>query len=163
MVEHPEASERVLDEIADDPVRGEELSGGGDLVGPGLLVLLEPGEDFVFALRDVELVEPADDLDVFADVFGEDLDGTVEDGVVGEQVGRDEEFGVVAFALEHEGHGAVPVAAVSARSRAYASPWGRRCGGCRRAGRDRRRACSLTTIGSITPRLASARISGWPT
>ena len=56
-------------------MRGEELGGGGDLVGAGLLVLLEPGEDLVLPLRDVELVEPADDLDVLADVLGEHLDG----------------------------------------------------------------------------------------
>ena len=93
-------------------MRGEELGGGGDLVGAGLLVLLEPGEDLVLPLRDVELVEPADDLDVLADVLGQHLDRAVENRVVGEQVGRDQQLGVVALALEHEGHGRVPEAAV---------------------------------------------------
>ena len=93
-------------------MRREELGGGGDLVGAGLLVLLEPGEDLVLPLRDVELVEPADDLDVLADVLGQHLDRAVEHRVVGEQVGRDEQLGEVALALEHERHGAVPVAAV---------------------------------------------------
>ena len=93
-------------------MRGEELGGGGDLVGAGLLVLLEPGEDLVLPLRDVELVEPADDLDVLAHVLGQHRDGTAEDRVVGQQVGRDEQLGVVALALEHEGHGRVPEAAV---------------------------------------------------
>ena len=49
-------------------MRGEELGGGGDLGGAGLLVLLEAGEDLVLPLGDVELVQPADDLDVLADV-----------------------------------------------------------------------------------------------
>ena len=93
-------------------MRGEELGRSGNFAGAGFLVLLEPRKDFVFPLGDVELVEPADDLDVLADVLSQHLDRAVEDGIVGEQVGRDEEFGVVAFALEHERHGFVPVAAV---------------------------------------------------
>ena len=84
----------------------------GISAGAGLLVLLEAGEDLVLALGDVELVQPADDLDVLADVDGQDLDGAVEHRVIGEQVGRDEQLGEVALALEHERHGAVPVAAV---------------------------------------------------
>ena len=60
-VEHPEPAEGVLDEVADDPVRGEELGDGGDVLrGHGALA----GEDLVLPLRDVELVEPADDLDL---------------------------------------------------------------------------------------------------
>ena len=54
----------------------------------GLLVLLEAGEDLVFPLGDVELVEPADHLDVLADVLRQDFDGSVEHGVVCEEVGR---------------------------------------------------------------------------
>ena len=40
------------------------------------------------------------------------LTARLEHRVVGEQVGRDEQLGEVALALEHERHGAVPVAAV---------------------------------------------------
>ena len=43
---------------------------------------------------------------------GQHLDGAVQHRVVGEQVRRDEQLGEVALALEHERHGAVPVAAV---------------------------------------------------
>ncbi|MPM59900.1 hypothetical protein SDC9_106746 [bioreactor metagenome] len=112
MVEHPEPTEGVLDEVADDPVWREELGGCGDLVGASLLVLLEAGEDLVFALGDIELVEPTDHLYVLADLLGQHLDCPARDRVVGEQVGRDEQLCEVAFALEHERHGAVPVAAV---------------------------------------------------
>ena len=93
-------------------MRGEELGGGGDLGGAGLLVLLEPGEDLVLPLGDVELVQPADDLDVLADLVGEHGHRAGQHGVVGEQVRGDEQLGVVALALEHERHRAVPVAAV---------------------------------------------------
>ena len=79
---------------------------------PAFLFFLKPAKTSSLPLRDVELVEPADDLDVLADVGGQHLDRAVEHRVVGEQVGRDEQLGEVALALEHERHGAVPVAAV---------------------------------------------------
>lgn len=41
-------------------MRGEELGGGGDVLGRDLLVLLQAVEHFVLFLGDVELVEPAD-------------------------------------------------------------------------------------------------------
>ena len=84
----------------------------GSLRRHGLLVLLEAGEDLVLSLGDVELVEPADDFDVLADLLGEHGHRSGQHGVVGEKVRRDEEFRVVTFALEHERHRAVPVAAV---------------------------------------------------
>ena len=93
-------------------MRGEELRGGGDFGGTGLLALLEPREDIVLPLGDVELVQPADHLNVLADLLGEHGHRAGQHGVVGEQIRRDEELGVVAFALEHERHRAVPVAAV---------------------------------------------------
>ena len=39
-IEQPQPSQRVLDQVADDPVRREELRRGGDVFGRDLLVLL---------------------------------------------------------------------------------------------------------------------------
>ena len=78
-VELPQPAEGVLDEVADDPVRREELGGRRYLVCAGLLVLLETSEDLVLTFGDVELVEPADDLDVLADVLGEHLHRSARD------------------------------------------------------------------------------------
>ena len=111
-VEQPEASEGVLNEVANDPVRGEELRGGGDFGGTGLLALLEPREDVGLPLGDVELVQPADHLNVLADLLGQHGHRAGQHGAVGEKIRGNEELRVVAFALEHERHRAVPVAAV---------------------------------------------------
>ena len=59
-------------------MRGEELGGGGDLSGARLLTLLEPGEYLVLPLGNVELVEPANNFDVPADLFGKYLDRAVK-------------------------------------------------------------------------------------
>ena len=79
-VQQPEPPQRVLHQVADDPVRGEELRRGGDVLGRDLLVLLEAREDLILLLRDVELVEPADDLDVLTGVLGHDLAQSQQDG-----------------------------------------------------------------------------------
>jgi len=61
-VEEPEAPERVFHEVADDPMRSEELGDGRDVIGRhGALA----GHDGVLFLRDVELVEPAEHLHLF--------------------------------------------------------------------------------------------------
>ena len=60
----PQPAHRVLHEVAHDPVRREQLGGGGNLVLAGLVVLLESFHHLVFAFRDIELVQPADDLHV---------------------------------------------------------------------------------------------------
>ena len=46
----PEAAQRVLDQVADDPVRREELGRGRDVLGGDLLVLLQTREDLVLLL-----------------------------------------------------------------------------------------------------------------
>ena len=59
-IEQPEAAEGVLHKVANDPVRSEELGDGGNILGGhGTLA----SHDGVFFLRDVELVEPAEDFD----------------------------------------------------------------------------------------------------
>lgn len=112
MVEQPQTANRVLHQIADDPVRGEELGRGGDLVGAGLLVPLEAGEDLVLAFGDVELVEPADHLDVLAVLDREGLDRRGPHRAVGQQVAGHEQAREAAVGGEHEGHGPVPEGAV---------------------------------------------------
>jgi hypothetical protein len=89
-------------------VRGEKLGGGGDVLGRDLLVLLQAVEHLVLLLGDVELVEPADHLDILAGIRRHRLAGIGEDGVAREQVVGHEQFGVVIDALEQERHGLVP-------------------------------------------------------
>ena len=107
-VEQPQAAEGVFHQVADDPVWGEELGGCGDVLGRDLLVLLQAIEHLVFLFGDVELVEPADHLDIFAGIRRHRLAGIGEDGVAREQVVGHQQLGVVIDALEQERHGLVP-------------------------------------------------------
>jgi len=69
MVEHPEPSQGVLNQVAYDPMRGEELGGCRDFPGPCLLSLLEVLEYFVLPLTDVILIQPANDFYILASIF----------------------------------------------------------------------------------------------
>jgi hypothetical protein len=107
-IQQPQAAEGVFHQVADDPVRGEELGGGGDVLGRDLLVLLQSGEHLVLLLGDVELVEPADHLDILAGIRRHRLARQAEDGVAREQILGHQQLGVVVDALEQERHGPVP-------------------------------------------------------
>ena len=61
------AAQAILHQIFHDPVGREELRGGGNV-----LALHDLANDLVFLLRDVKLIQPADDLD-FLPVFFVDL------------------------------------------------------------------------------------------
>ena len=67
---HPKPTDRVLHQVAHNPVRGEQLGRGGNLIRPGLAVLLEPVHHFVFTFRNVILVQPADDLHIAGRIIG---------------------------------------------------------------------------------------------
>ena len=92
-------------------MRGEQLRRGGDVLCCDFLVLLEAREDLIFLLGDVELVEPADDLDVLAGVLGHHLAQFAEDGGLGQQILGHQQFSVVVDFLEEERHGTVPLIA----------------------------------------------------
>ena len=98
----PKPAQRVLHQVADDPVRGEELGDGGDVLGGhGALA----GHDLVLPLGDVELVEPAEDFDIgalpVAAVLVAGLGAeAVDDGVLGEEVIGQEQLGLVVELLE---------------------------------------------------------------
>lgn len=102
-VQQPEAAEGVLDEVADDPVRSEELGDGGDVLRRhGALA----GHDLVLPLGDVELVEPAEDFDIgplpIAAVVVADLGAeSVDDRMLGEEVIGQEQLGLVVEFLEN--------------------------------------------------------------
>ncbi len=104
-VEQPQPAEGVLHEVADNPVRGEELGDGRDVLrGHGAFA----GHDLVLPVGDVELVEPAQNLDigslVIATVLIPDLGAeAVEDGVLGEEVIGQEEFRLIIELLEEIG------------------------------------------------------------
>ena len=86
MVQHPQAADRVLHQIAHDPVRGEQLCRRWNLSGPGLLVPPETGEDLGLTLSDVELVQPANDLHVLAHLRGQGIDRLRTNRAVGQHV-----------------------------------------------------------------------------
>ena len=117
----PEAAYGVLDQIPHDPVGSEELGGGGNLVGSGLLGFLEAGHDLVFAFGDIELVEPADNLDValiaLAHAVGHahHFDGLAQHGILGKQVGGHQDLIGGTGVVEHERKALVPVIAVGAQ------------------------------------------------
>jgi len=89
-------------------VRGEELGGGGDVLGRDLFVLLQTIEHLILLFGYVELVEPADHLDVCTGIRRHRLAGIGEDGVARKQVVRHQQLGVVVDALEQKRHGFVP-------------------------------------------------------
>ena len=109
-IEEPEPAEGVFDEIAHDPVRGEELGDGGDVFrGHGALA----GHDSVFFLSDVELVEPTDDLDRFAIFRIDVVDEFADERIRVEQIVGKEQFGLVVNRLEEEWHRLVEGVALS--------------------------------------------------
>ncbi|MNO03762.1 hypothetical protein D3C81_2245590 [compost metagenome] len=55
----------VLNQILDDPLGGEQLGGSGNI-----LALNHFADHLVLLLGDVELVEPADNLDFLPVLFG---------------------------------------------------------------------------------------------
>ena len=81
----PLRPQRVLDQVLHDPVGREELGRRRNVFGGHNLA-----DDLTFLLRDVELVEPADDLDLPPGAFVDALDQLTDQGVGVEQVGRQE-------------------------------------------------------------------------
>ena len=76
-VEHPQAAQRVLHQVTDDPVGGEELRGGGDVGGFDLGFA---ADHLVLFFGDVELVEPSNHLDVGAGVGGKGVAHSLHNG-----------------------------------------------------------------------------------
>src|SRR5699024_2605030 len=98
-------------------MRSEELGSSGDFVWscepPGFPFGTKTIEDLFLPLRNIELVEPADNLDIVTDVLCEHLKRARQNRVVSQQVRRNEKLCVVVFAFEHERHWPVPIATVS--------------------------------------------------
>ena len=115
---HPQPAYGVLHEVAHDPVRGEQLGGGGNLVGSGFVVLLKPVHHLVLAFRNVVLVQPADDLHIAGRIVNtailrsHSLHRIPQHGTLGEQIGWHEQFihpaGLLADAFEHERQVMIP-------------------------------------------------------
>ena len=109
---YPKPAYRVLHQVAHDPVRGEQLSGRGNLISTGLVVLLKPVHHLVLAFRNVVLVQPADDLHIAGRIVNttilrsHSLHRIPQHGTLGEQIGGHEQFihpaGLLADAFEHE-------------------------------------------------------------
>ena len=98
----PLRAQRVLHHVLHDPVGREKLCRGRNVFR-----LHHIADHLVLFLRDVELVEPADDLDLLPLVFVDAFDQLADQRVGVQQVGGQEQFGLVADALEEKGHGLV--------------------------------------------------------
>ena len=96
---HPLPPEAVLDQVLDDPIGREKLGGGGDV-----LALDHLADHFGLLLGDVELVQPADDLDLLPVLFVDALDQLADQRVGVEQIIGQEQFGLVVNRLEQERH-----------------------------------------------------------
>ena len=93
----PQAAQRVLHHVAHDPVRREDLRGGGDIL---LAKFLLAAVDGVFFLRDVKLVEPSDELHLLV-VLVRDRPCRYElinDTFAAQEAGRQEQLRVVVHA-----------------------------------------------------------------
>ena len=87
----------------------EQLGGSRNVLRRDLLVLLQASKDIIFLFRDVELVEPADNLNILADLFRHHFPQAGQDRGGREQVFRHQEFGEIEDLLEHVRHGFMPV------------------------------------------------------
>ena len=100
VVEHPEAPQGVLHHVAYDPLGREELRCGRDVCRLGLALGLE---ELLLALGVVELVHPAQDLDVFPRALGDVGHQVVEEVVLActqEVVRQGEGIGVINLAKD---------------------------------------------------------------
>ena len=95
----PLPTERVLHEVFDDPVRCEQLCGGGDVRAGDHLA-----DHGVLLLRDVELIQPADDLDFLPILLVNLADQLANQRVRVQQVVRQQEFRLVVNPLEQKRH-----------------------------------------------------------
>jgi hypothetical protein len=97
MIEQPEPAKGVFDEVANNPVRGEELGDGGNVLGGhGALA----GHDLVFLFRNIELVEPTENFH-FAAILIADLGAkAVDDGLFGQQIVGQKQLGLVVEFLK---------------------------------------------------------------
>ena len=97
-----DAAKGVLHHVLHNPVGREDLGGRWDVFGFGFVAALEGGKDLVFALRDIELIEPANQLRLTVVVVGDEA-GVIEhvdEAILGQNVIRQEQSGVVGDATE---------------------------------------------------------------
>ena len=106
MALQPQPPQGVLHHVADNPVGRKKLGGGGDIAGGDFAF----GPDhLILALRDVELVQPADNLHTVFAIgtvapvgFRDVVDQSADDGVLVEQAPRHKQRQVVLLRVEQE-------------------------------------------------------------
>ena len=96
---HPIAAHRVLHQILHYPVGGKELGGGRDILGFDHLA-----DDFIFFVTDIELIEPADHLDLLPVRFRDLVYQWPPEGVGAGQSARQQQFGFIINGFEQERH-----------------------------------------------------------
>ena len=98
----PQAAQRVLHHVPHDPVRREQLGGGGNVLLCDFYVLLEGRKHLVLFLAVVILVQPADDLHRVPPVLlGNHGDHPLNDAALPQQIVREQQLGIVRKGLEH--------------------------------------------------------------
>ena len=100
----PQTAQGVLHHIADNPVRGKQLSGGRDILLGDLHILFQSRENLILFLGVVILVQPADDLHcVLPVLLWDQLDHLLEDAALPQEVIREKQLGVIGDSLKHSG------------------------------------------------------------
>ncbi|MCG3775229.1 MAG: hypothetical protein JW395_2060 [Nitrospira sp.] len=95
----PNPAQRVLDEVFDDPVGGEELCSSWDIFTRHYLA-----DDRVLPLRDKKLVQPAQDLDFLPVLLVDLLDEFLDERVGGQKVAGQQQLCLVVDPFEQERH-----------------------------------------------------------
>ncbi|CDD81285.1 unknown [Dialister sp. CAG:357] len=102
MTFYPQTPERVLDHIADNPIRCEQLCSRWDFLFCDLLILLEVSKDLVLRLSVVILIQPADNLHLILPVFLRNLCYHLfNHAAISEQIIWKQKLRVVRNLLEH--------------------------------------------------------------
>jgi len=99
-VQQPQPPQRVLHQVAHDPVRGEQLGDGGDVFCRHRLLA---GHHLFFFLGDIELIQPAQYLHVVAVGIMDRAAEARRDGAIGEQVIGQQQLGGVIEPLNRFG------------------------------------------------------------
>ena len=109
MIEHPQTTQRILDQITHNPVWRKQLGGGGNIFRSDFLVFLKPFKYLVFLFRDIELVEPTDDFHVLTGIWRHRFTSIGKNGITRQQIVRHQQFGIVGNAFKQIRHRAVRI------------------------------------------------------
>ena len=104
----PQATQAVFYHIMDNPVRREQLRGGGNVLFADFDVLFQVSEHLVLRLGVVILVQPANYLHLILPVvLRNQRDHLLNHAALAQQIIRQKKLGIVLNLLEHAGQNAI--------------------------------------------------------